>query len=121
MRKFDSADLFKAAAEQLLIDGNNTLSVIKLYTLIPVSTKNSWKSDWSNISWGFKYHFYLADGKSVTVKWHSEDPDAACEFSGCNSGKMWTAQIRVGNRLLEYGDNPKWVRCASNETHIPLR
>lgn len=118
--RFDSADEFKTVAEQLLIDGNNTLTEEQLYSLIPEGVENSWNSNLSNIAEGFKYKFHLADGKSVTVKWHSKDPDAAQKHHECNSGKMWTAQIRVGNRLLQYGDS-KWSRKARNETHIPLR
>lgn len=115
---FSSIDDFKQTVEQL-ITGSNTISKSALISLIPAGVVNSWDSSWSNIQIGFKYHFDI-DGTSVVIKWHSEDPDAAAKYPGCNSGSMWTAQIRVGHRLLRY-DTLAWVRASCNETHIPLQ
>ncbi|NBF09203.1 hypothetical protein [Pseudomonas sp. Fl4BN1] len=63
----------------------------------------------------FKYNF---GGQKVEIKWHSQDLNAAVKFPGSNSGAGWTAQIKIGNKLL--GQDGNLYRKASNLTHIPV-
>ena len=48
---------------------------------------------------GYKYNFSI-NGKKVEIKCHSQDLNAAIKYPGSNSGAGWTAQIKVGNKLL---------------------
>ncbi|NLD79493.1 MAG: hypothetical protein GX641_04135 [Mollicutes bacterium] len=66
---------------------------------------------------GYKYS-YNVNGTKMEVKWHSADLNAATKFSGSNSGNGWTAQIKVGNKLL--GLDGAFYRKPNNLTHIPL-
>lgn len=113
-------DDFKRIAESLC--ATSTIKEDDLRSLIPTGINDSWEQDWSNIQFGFKYRFTLDDGTTVLLKWHSADPDAAIKWPDGNSGKGWTAQIRVGCRLLccEPGKPFSWLRRADKWTHIPL-
>ena len=44
---------------------------------------------------------------------------AAAKYPGSNSGSGWTAQIKVGKKVL--GANGKFYKTPSNLTHIPLK
>lgn len=50
----------------------------------------------------------------MEIKWHSPDLNALAKYgSGSNSGRDWTAQITVGNKLL--GQDLQFYRRASND------
>ncbi|MCK6188167.1 hypothetical protein KZX66_10560 [Pseudomonas sp. EYE_354] len=58
------------------------------------------------------------NGQQVEIKWHAPDANAATNHVGSNSGSGWTAQIKIGNKLL--GQDGVLYRRASNTTHIPV-
>lgn len=55
----------------------------------------------------------------MEIKWHSQDMNAAIKYPGSNSGSGWTAQIKVGNKLLT--QSGRFVKKPRNYTHIPLK
>lgn len=98
-----------------MLDGGS-VSESTLRTMIPDGTPNTFKPS-STIADGYKYS-YNVNGTKIEVKWHSADLNAATKFSGSNSGNGWTAQIKVGNKLL--GLDGAFYRKPNNLTHIPL-
>jgi filamentous hemagglutinin len=92
------------------------ISLEDLQRLIPPGTPNSFKSS-ATITAGSKFQFEI-NGQSVEIKWHAPDANAAEKFPGSNSGAGWTAQIKIGNKLL--GQDGMLYRKPSNSTHIPV-
>ena len=88
-----------------------------LRSIIPKGTPNTFVPT-KTIRAGYKYKFNI-NGKTMEIKWHSEDLNAAIQYPGSNSGAGWTAQIKVGNKLL--GQDGMFYRRARNSTHIPLK
>ncbi|MBR1930228.1 MAG: hypothetical protein IJ833_01960 [Lachnospiraceae bacterium] len=103
------------AARQLLVDGET--SEEQLRSIIPQGIPNTFVPT-ETISEGYKYNFKI-NGKKIEIKWHSEDLNAASNYPGSNSGSGWTAQIKIGNKLL--GQDGNFYRKARNVTHIPLK
>ena len=62
------------------------------------------------------YHYASDEMESIT---HSPDMNAAAKYPGSNSGSGWTAQIKVGRKLL--GQDRSFYKRAGNFTHIPLK
>lgn len=54
----------------------------------------------------------------MEIKWHSADANAAARFVDSNAGSGWTAQIKVGKKLL--GSDYRFYRKPNDITHIPL-
>ncbi|WP_052953971.1 RHS repeat-associated core domain-containing protein [Clostridium sp. C8] len=105
------------AARQTLNGGKVSESSLK--SLVPKGVPNTFKPS-STISDGYKYNF-TANGTKMEVKWHSPDSFAATKFGNMsNSGSGWTAQIRVGGKLLGLDGNFYPRKNPSNLTHIPL-
>lgn len=77
-------------------------------TFVPLNT----------IQAGYKYNFSI-NGTKMEIKWHSKDLNAANKFPGSNLGSGWTAQIKVGKKLL--GQNNTFYKKARNSTHIPMK
>lgn len=88
-----------------------------LQQMIPKGVKNTFKPS-QTIKQGYKYNFKI-NGKKVEIKWHSPDANAALKYPGSNSGSGWTAQIKVGKKLL--GQDGKFYNYPSNITHIPVK
>ena len=103
------------AARQMLDGGKVSASVLK--TQIPKGTPNTFKPS-STIAKGYKYNFKI-NGTNIEIKWHSPDMKAAAKYPGSNSGSVWTAQIKIGKKVL--GANGKFYKTPSNLTHIPLK
>ncbi len=93
------------------------ISLAKLKSIVPNNNSNKFVPS-KNIKHGQKYQFTI-HGQKVEVKFHSPDKNAAKKHSGSNSGKQWTAQIKVGNKLL--GSNGNWFVKPNNRTHIPIK
>lgn len=66
---------------------------------------------------GSKFQYSLG-GQKIEIEWHSQDLNAAVKYPGSNSGAGWTAQIKIGNKLL--GQDGDLYRKSSNLTHIPV-
>jgi hypothetical protein len=98
-----------------LID-NGRINADKLLAFVPGSTVDSFLSS-SSIADGFKFK-YEVNGTKMEVKWHSPDLVANSKFPGSNSGTGWTAQIKIGNKLI--GSDGYLYSKPSNITHIPL-
>jgi filamentous hemagglutinin len=84
--------------------------------LVPDGTPNTFKSS-DTIANGSKFNFEV-NGTKVEVKWHSPDANAAAKFPGSRSGSMWTAQIKIGKKLL--GSDGNLYNKPSDLTHIPV-
>ncbi|WP_239077750.1 hypothetical protein, partial [Pseudomonas sp. 008] len=95
---------------------NGRIKAADLEKLIPPGIADSFKSS-ATISEGSKYQ-YVWGGQKIEIKWHSPDTNAAAKFPESNSGAGWTAQIKIGNKLL--GQDGKLYRKPSNLTHIPV-
>ncbi|HEX3029390.1 MAG TPA: hypothetical protein VHT34_08825 [Clostridia bacterium] len=104
----------KLAAQQLLKDGKIPLE--NLENMVPNGTVNGFKPS-ATITDGYKYN-YTINGTKIEIKWHAPDANAAAKFPGSNSGSGWSAQIKVGNKLL--GQDGKFYNNPSNITHIPV-
>ena len=104
----------KFAVKQSLSGGKVSESSLK--SLVPKGVPNTFKPS-STIKEGYKYNFTV-NGTKMEVKWHSPDSNAAINYPGSNSGNVWTAQIRVGKKLL--GMDRQFYKKANNFTHIPL-
>ena len=103
------------AARQLLDGG--TVSEKSLRNIIPRDTPNTFiPSD--SIAEGYKYSFNI-NGTRMEIKWHSPDLNALAKYSECNSGNGWTAQIKVGKKLMTQGG--RFVKNPTNYTHIPMK
>ena len=105
----------KFAAQQMLKNGKVEVSDLK--KMIPDGTSNGFKPS-TTITDGYKYN-YSVNGTKVEIKWHSPDANAASKYPESNSGSGWTAQIKVGNKLL--GQDGKFYKKPSNITHIPVQ
>ncbi|MDP9514904.1 two-partner secretion domain-containing protein [Pseudomonas protegens] len=95
---------------------NGRIKAADLEKLIPPGVPDSFKSS-AMIVDGSKFQ-YSFGGQKVEIKWHSQDLNAAVKYPGSNSGAGWTAQIKIGNKLL--GQDGNLYRKASNLTHIPV-
>lgn len=84
--------------------------------LIPPGTPDGFKPS-VNIVDGSKFN-YVIGGQKVEIKWHSPDANAAAKFPDSNSASGWTAQIKIGGKLL--GQDGRLYRKPTNETHIPV-
>jgi len=105
----------KFAAQQLVREGKTTTDALK--SMVPKGSINQFKPS-PTISEGYKYVSKI-NGTRVEIKWHAPDLNAAAKFGNMsNSGNGWTAQIKVGNRLL--GQDLNFYKNPSNITHIPL-
>lgn len=94
-----------------------TTSEELLRTTIPKDVPNTFVPS-DTIEDGYKYSFSV-NGKRIEIKWHSADLNAAERYPGSNSGSGWTAQIKVGRKLL--GQDGNFYRRPKNAAHIPLR
>lgn len=92
---------------------NGRISESSLKSVVPQQSLNSFKKS-PRISSGHKHKFRI-NGRQVEVKWHSPDSGAP---KGSNSQRGWTAQIKIGNKLL--GIDGKLYKKPSNKTHIPV-
>lgn len=95
---------------------NGRIHIDDLKMLIPPGTPDGFKPS-VNIVDGSKFN-YVIGGQKVEVKWHSPDANAAAKFPGSNSASGWTAQIKIGGKLL--GQDGRLYRKPTNETHIPV-
>ncbi|WP_211289144.1 MULTISPECIES: RHS repeat-associated core domain-containing protein [Marinobacter] len=100
---------------KLILTSGRTSEVV-LRRFIPGGSKNSFKPS-ANIASGYKYQFKIGE-TTVEFKWHAPDLAAAKKFPDSNSGSIWTAQIKIGRKLL--GADGKLYSRPSNETHIPI-
>jgi hypothetical protein len=102
------------AAKQTLKGGR--VHADDLRRLIPDGTPNTFRPS-STIADGSKFRFNV-NGKRVEIKWHAPDANAAARFPSSRSGSQWTAQIKIGNKLL--GSDGVLYRRPSDLTHIPI-
>ncbi len=102
------------AAKQTLKGGR--VHADDLRRLIPDGTPNTFRPS-CTIADGSKFRFNV-NGKRVEIKWHAPDANAAARFPGSRSGSQWTAQIKIGNKLL--GSDGVLYRRPSDLTHIPI-
>jgi filamentous hemagglutinin len=100
--------------EELLSGGS--LKVQDLMDIVPTGTDNTFIPSKTIVD-GYKYSFSY-NGVRYEVKIHSPDAVAASKFPGSNSGKQWTAQVKVNNKLL--GSDGKYYNKPSDLTHIPV-
>ena len=98
------------------MDGGTT-SEEMLRTIIPKDVPNTFVPS-DTIKNGYKYNFSI-NGKKIEIKWHSADLNAAAKYPGSNSGSGWTAQIKVGKKLL--GQDGIFYKKPRNTTHIPVK
>lgn len=110
-----STDLIRGSISLLVNDGAIDLSSLQSY--IPEKMRNSFGPT-GRVPAGQKYKFKIGDTK-VLIKWHSPDLKMRSTNHRSNSGRVWTTQIKVGNKYLM--TNGSWTRKQkSNRTHIPL-
>lgn len=102
------------AAQQMLKDGK--ISLKSLENMVPNGASNGFKPS-TTISDGYKYNYEI-NGTKIEIKWHAPDANAASKFPDSNSANGWTAQIKIGNKLL--GQDGKFYRNPSDITHIPV-
>ncbi|MFY0521523.1 hypothetical protein ACOMCU_27470 [Lysinibacillus sp. UGB7] len=102
------------ATSNLIKDGK--ISADDLKSMIPNDTPNTFNPS-ETIAEGYKYKFEI-DGQKVEFKWHSPDLNAKQLYPDSNSGNMWTAQIKIGKKLL--GEDGKLYKKPNNLTHIPI-
>ena len=96
---------------------SGTTSEEFLRTIIPKDMPNTFVPS-NTIKDGYKYSFSI-NGKKIEIKWHSEDLNAAAKYLGSNSGSGWTAQIKIGKKLL--GQDGNFYKKPKNTTHILLK
>lgn len=99
----------------MLVRGETTEDLLK--SIIPKDIPNTFVPS-DMIKDGYKYSFSV-NGKRMEIKWHSQDLNASIKYPGSNSGAGWTAQIKVGNKLLT--QSGRFVKKPQNYTHIPLK
>ncbi|WP_397458938.1 hemagglutinin repeat-containing protein [Pseudomonas asplenii] len=92
------------------------IKISDLEKLVPPGYADTFKPS-ASISDGSKFNYVLG-GQKVEIKWHSPDAKAAQSFPGSNSGSGWTAQIKIGGKLL--GQDGNFYKKPSNLTHIPV-
>ena len=102
------------AARQTLKGGR--IHIDALRKLVPEGVPDTFKPS-ITIPGGSKFK-YEVNGMTVEIKWHAPDAVAAKKFPGSNSGLMWTAQIRIGKKLLGLDGN--LYNKPSDLTHIPI-
>lgn len=102
------------AAQQIVENGRVNIEHLKL--LVPEGVPDTFKPS-ASIAAGSKFQ-YTVNGTKVEIKWHSPDATAASKYPNSNSGSGWTAQIKIGNRLL--GTDKQFHKKPQNETHIPV-
>jgi RHS repeat-associated protein len=102
------------AAQQIVQNGRVNIKHLKL--LVPEGVPDTFKPS-ASIAAGSKFQ-YTVNGTKVEIKWHSPDATAASKYPNSNSGSGWTAQIKIGNRLL--GTDNQFQKKPQNETHIPV-
>ncbi|MBD8032190.1 hypothetical protein [Solibacillus ferritrahens] len=95
---------------------NGKIPVDDLKSIIPNDIPNTFKPS-ETITEGYKYNFEI-DGQKIEVKWHSPDLNAKQLYPDSNSGNMWTAQIKIGKKLL--GQDGNLYKKPNNLTHIPI-
>jgi len=110
------AAFFDAHASAKSFINNGRINAVDLQKLVPPGTPNLFKPS-ATITDGSKFQYTL-NGQKVEIKWHAPDANAATNYVGSNSGSGWTAQIKIGNKLL--GQDGVLYRKASNTTHIPV-
>jgi len=104
-------------AARQLIDGD-TIPVSNLEAMTPADVPNTFVPS-STIQEGYKYQFDI-NGVPVELKWHSPDLNAYRLYgSSSYSGTRWTAQIKIGDRLLGL-DRMFYLKQQGNLTHIPI-
>ena len=110
---------FPQVSQKLLSNGKIREFVLK--RLVPKGAKNTFKPS-SNIKDGYKYDIKISKifgkSKKFQLKWHSLDLKAYKLYPGGNSGAGWTAQIKIGKKLLE--STGAFVSKPNNLTHIPI-
>jgi len=102
------------AAQNSLTSGR--VHVDALRRLVPHGSQNLFKPS-PSITAGSKYQ-YTVNGIKVEIKWHAPDAIAASKFPGSTSGRAWTAQIKIGNKLL--GIDGRLYLKPQDITHIPV-
>lgn len=85
--------------------------------MVPKDTPNTFVPS-ETILDGYKYRFTI-NGQNIEIKWHSPDLNALKKYPGSNSDSGWTAQIKVGKKLL--GQDGILHKKPTNSTHIPLK
>ncbi|MGY4638623.1 two-partner secretion domain-containing protein [Pseudomonas sp. TE24901] len=110
------AAFFDAQASAKSFINNGRISAADLQKLVPPGTPDLFKPS-ATITDGSKFQYTL-NGQRVEIKWHAPDANAAINHVGSNSGAGWTAQIKIGNKLL--GQDGVLYRKPSNTTHIPV-
>ncbi|WP_421535110.1 DUF637 domain-containing protein [Pseudomonas marginalis] len=110
------AAFFDAHASAKSFINNGRINAADLQKLVPPGTPDLFKPS-ATITDGSKFQYTL-NGQKVEIKWHAPDANAATNYVGSNSGSGWTAQIKIGNKLL--GQDGVLYRRASNTTHIPV-
>ncbi|QVX15943.1 hypothetical protein DB356_15160 [Pseudomonas congelans] len=110
------AAFFDTQASAKSFINNGRINISDLQRLVPPGTPNSFQPS-ATIAAGSKFQ-YKINGQNVEVKWHAPDASAAERFPGSNSGSGWTAQIKIGGKLL--GQDGLLYRKPSNLTHIPV-
>ena len=110
------AAFFDAHASAKSFINNGRINAADLQKLVPPGTPDLFKPS-ATITDGSKFQYTL-NGQRVEIKWHAPDANAAINHVGSNSGAGWTAQIKIGNKLL--GQDGVLYRKASNTTHIPV-
>ena len=99
----------------MLVGGETSEDLLR--SIVPKGTPNTFVPT-ATIKDGHKYNFSI-NGKKVEIKCHSQDLNVAIKYPGSNSGAGWTAQIKVGNKLLT--QSGRFVKKPRNYTHIPLK
>jgi hypothetical protein len=104
-----------------VVAGQNSLTsgrmhIDALRRLVPHGTPNVFKPS-PTIAAGSKYQ-YTVNGVKLEIKWHAPDAMAASKFPGSTSGRVWTAQIKIGNKLL--GIDGRLYLKPQDITHIPV-
>jgi filamentous hemagglutinin len=102
------------AARQILKGGR--VHVNDLKRMVPGGIPNTFTPS-TTIPGGSKFK-YEVNGTKVEIKWHAPDAVAARKFPGSRSGAMWTAQIKIGKKLL--GSDGRLYNKPSDLTHIPI-
>ncbi|WP_339466834.1 MULTISPECIES: hypothetical protein [unclassified Pseudomonas] len=95
---------------------NGRINMSDLQKLVPPGMPDTFRPS-ATIADGSKFSYVWA-GQKVEIKWHSPDLNAAANHPGSNSGSGWTAQIKIGKKLL--GQDGRLYRKVTNVTHIPV-
>lgn len=104
---------FDAQASAKGFINNVRIYAADLQKLVPPGKPDLFKPS-ATFTDGSKFQYTL-NGQRVEIKWHAPDANAAMNHVGSNSGAGWTAQIKIGNKLL--GQDGVLYRRPSNTTH----